>query len=243
MKNKLYVFGDSFTTPKSSNLEQGFETYITKLERHYEIENYSVRGIGLSETLDRLLNVLDNGIYPDSYLLLVLPDCLRLKTTFFQPEEQVYTKLLESEELLKLHNKEVWCQFRKYVPFIKNMHEYYISNKLNYEHKENIKGLATSKTLSEHFKKTLVFPVNYDKKTCKKVNKFIYNNNKFCFVNKNLLDLSINEYKKYDILPLGKDHRQNHFSKDNHVKMFNFILNYFKKDVVKGLKLRQNFLS
>jgi len=58
-----------------------------------------------------------------------------------------------------------------------------------------------------------------------------------------LLDLSINEYKKYDILPLGKDHRQNHFSKDNHVKMFNFILNYFKKDVVKGLKLRQNFLS
>ena len=244
MKNKLYVFGDSFATPKSPSLEQGFETYITKLEGHYEIQNYAVSGIGLSETLDRLLTVLDNGIDPDSYLLLILPDCLRLKTTFFQPEEQVYTKLLESEELLKFHSEEVWYQFRKYVPFIKNMHEYYISNKLDYEHKENIKGLATSKTLSEHFKKTIVFPVNYNEKTLKKLNKgLITNNDKFCLVNKNLLDLSINEYKKYVDIPLGKDYRQNHFSKFNHNEMFNFILNYFQKDVVKEFKLRQNFLS
>jgi hypothetical protein len=244
MKNKLYVFGDSFATPNSPHLEQGFETYITQLERHYEIQNYAVRGIGLSETIGRLLSVLDNGIHPDSYLLITLPDCFRLKTNFFQPEEQVYTKLLQSEESLKIYSKELWHQFRKYVPFIKNMHEYYLSKELDYEHKENIKGLATIKTLSEHFKKTIVFPVTYSEKTLKKLdNNLITNNNKFCFVNKNLVDLSKNEYKKYFNLPIGKDYRQNHFSSSNHNEMFIFILNYFQKNVVKELKLRQNFLT
>ena len=244
MKNKLYVFGDSFATPKSPSLEQGFDTYITKLEQRYEIQNYAVRGIGLSEVIGRLLSVIEYGINPESSLLIVLPDCLRLQTTFFEPEEQVYTKLLQSEELLKSHSKEVWYQFRKFIPFIKNMHEYYISNELDYEYKENIKGLATIKTLSEHFKKTIVFPVNYDEKTLKKLNKgLVTNNDKFCFVNKNLIDLSLNEYKKYVNIPLGKDYRQNHFSKFNHVEMFNFILNYFEKNTIKEINFRKNFLT
>lgn len=243
MKNKLYVFGDSFATPSSPFLEQGFKTYITKLEKHYEVQNYSTPGIGLSETIGRLLSILDKGIETDSYLLVILPDCLRLKTTFFEPEEQVYTKILESEKSLKFHSEEVWHKFNKYVPFIQNMYRYYIIKELDYEHSENIKGLSTIKTLSEHFKKTIVFPVNYDEKTLKKIDKgFIKNNDKFCFINKNFLDLSKNEYTNY-VIPLGKDYRQNHFSASNHSKIFKFIINYFENDVINVLKLKQNFLT
>tara|TARA_B100001057_G_scaffold391253_1_gene399416 strand:+ start:8159 stop:8944 length:786 start_codon:yes stop_codon:yes gene_type:complete len=180
MKQKLWIFGDSFADRKLTHLHLNpisgkppiyFEGWSYWLENDYEVENFAQSGIGADTCFLELTNKVDNETHDleNISVVFVFPEALsRVKLTGYEKhkswtfpfhayDREQYSKILMDANLNK-GQAERYSNYDKYHEFVKVFLTDYIETD-EYQNKTNTL-LSALDCYANHFKRFMLLPAN-----------------------------------------------------------------------------------
>ena len=235
----IYIFGDSYSEPNNTNLQEKVLSWVKKLNLFsgYRIINYSKSGKGSHFLFKHFFSVFDN-FQRDDILIFILSHPDRIE--FDQNLNQNFGYDFESKKIWSKNNPYLNSNFDKVRFFYETYHD-----ELCVSNAKNVSFLyVIGKILN--LKKVIVFH-SFSDESLDIINFKLLNDENFFYYSRPLCDISERElyaedYLKRLNLKTGKDVRVNHLSKDNHLIMYDFILNIIKGKETNH-KFKENFRS
>ena len=216
MHEKVWIFGDSFSD--QGNIGSAQFSWPTELNKHYDVENFSLRGTGPQWSLCRLFEQIKKvECTRDINLIFFVSNPLRFNFKFYQdPVDQVAFDYLTygatnqaSERLIK--------PYLHFIKFIKNFNRWYLEDDLqSFTDKETLKYIGVLKLHEKLFKKILVWPV-FDA-----VEIDVDASENFSLVNTPIAAIDPDP----QLSQFGGDTRANHLSEYNHLIMIKELSNW-----------------
>ena len=218
MNKILNIIGDSYS---DINVKKNNETtYLDLLEQNFEIRNYSYHGVGPQYIIEKLTDKVIGD-----FLFVILPDVRRIKFNYLK-DKNIASPVAIWRQLKTQGTYDFPKSFEKYEDKYEQIYmdfeAFESSNMFNI-----LPSLYVQYIISfyQKFTKLLIWPtsnynlqINYLPDNCK-------------IILKSLNDISKEEnVRKKSIKNYGQDFRNNHLSKDNHIIMYNFLIDYFLHD-------------
>jgi hypothetical protein len=215
MKEKVWIFGDSFSDPKYIN-NNNF-SWPTELAKNYDVNNLSLCGTGPDWSLDRLLQIQKLNQTQDINLIFFISNPHRFDFKFYKDarDQVLYFYLLNGPDNKDSDNRIAPYQQQK--EFVKLFNRWYLGCQIDsYIDKEIMKYVGALKLLEKIFKKILVWPI-FDMLKIQ-----IDQGEKFYVVN----DLPLANIESDLRYTFSNDSRANHLSDDNHLVMLEQLSNW-----------------
>ena len=214
----LNIIGDSYSDAKHRKNNE--TTYLELLEENFEVKNYSHQGVGPQYIFEKLTDEIIGD-----FLFVILPDVRRIKFNYLT-DENIASPVAIWRQLKTIGTYDFPESFEKYEDkyekIYKDIEAFESSNMFNI-----LPSLYVQYIISfyQKYKKILIWPTRKHKL---QIN-FLPDNCKIIL--KSLNDISKEEnVRKKTIKTYGQDFRNNHLSKENHIIMFNFLIDYFLHD-------------
>ena len=214
----LNIIGDSYSDAKHRKNNE--TTYLELLEENFEVKNYSHQGVGPQYIFEKLTDEIIGD-----FLFVILPDVRRIKFNYLT-DENIASPVAIWRQLKTIGTYDFPESFEKYEDkyekIYKDIEAFESSNMFNI-----LPSLYVQYIISfyQKYKKILIWPTRKHKL---QIN-FLPDNCKIIL--KSLNDISKEEkVRKKTIKTYGQDFRNNHLSKENHINMFNFLIDYFLHD-------------
>ncbi len=180
MKQKLWIFGDSFADRKLTHLHLNpisgkppiyFEGWSYWLENDYEVENFAQSGVGADTCFLELSNKVDNEThdFENISVVFVFPEALgRVKLTGYEKhkswtflyhayEREEYDKILMDANLTKSQASR-YSNYDRYHEFVKVFLTDYMDT-AEYQNKINTL-LGALDCYAKYFKRFMLLPAN-----------------------------------------------------------------------------------
>ena len=216
----LNIIGDSYS---DTNIKKNDDetTYLELLEQNFKVKNYSYHGVGPQYIFEKLTcnNIGD-------FLFVILPDVKRIKFNYLT-DENIASPVAIWRQLKTMGTYDFPKSFEKYEDryeqIYKDFETFESSNMFNI-----LPSLYVQYIISfyQKCKKILIWPTSeYDLQI------------NFLPDNCNIMSKSLNKISKEEnvrkktIKNYGQDFRNNHLSKDNHIIMYNFLIDYFLHNI------------
>ena len=220
--NKVWIFGDSYV---DRNWHTNCKDYswVTELEKNYDVENYAVMGSGPEYSFSKLYQTIKNNnkSLKNICVIFISSDLHRLNLNFWHtPQDQVYLKSLLDKNIDKKNLKYIAKKL-----FVKDLFRFYLTE--DWQSNRELHNFATINYFSNYFKKILYWTTEPKLKT----NDFFYQHksNNLCCPDQGLNELSYIDLG-YQPSTVFLDNRRNHFSKINHKILYNQIVNWIEHD-------------
>ena len=214
----LNIIGDSYSDAKHRKNNE--TTYLELLEENFEVKNYSHQGVGPQYIFEKLTDEIIGD-----FLFVILPDVRRIKFNYLT-DENIASPVAIWRQLKTIGTYDFPESFEKYEDkyekIYKDIEAFESSNMFNI-----LPSLYVQYIISfyQKYKKILIWPTRKHKI---QIN-FLPDNCKIIL--KSLNDISKEEnVRKKTIKTYGQDFRNNHLSKENHIIMSNFLIDYFLHD-------------
>ena len=212
MKQKLWIFGDSFADPRYNPTTQ-FKTWHYQLEENFEVENFGISGSGPEWSLQQFLKLDEstpNHEKKNINILFLGSQWTRFNFSFF--EEASHQVWIMRSSLLNTNYK----KFRK---FIDSFFTYYVDNNNHNSIQFVLQNMLLVKHYTRHYKKCVYWPVFI---SIEEEVRELYNSKKFYIVEYKMRDLEILE-------PFGKGTIPNHMPKESHDIVYQKVMDLFNE--------------
>jgi hypothetical protein len=212
---KLWIFGDSYSDPRSS---LGKASWVDKIAQLYSVENFSCRGTGPDWSLNCFYQQLATHQHTDLSqvnLIFFISDPFRFNFSFYTtPEDQVlYWHIFQSRSSLKDQHQ----QYRKYQNFMIDFFKY-SAYSVDFPSIETNKIIGSLCIHQDKFKKILAWPLFFDAPQS-------FHSERFSCVGTALCSFE----KKAN---LNEETRANHLSPENHKVMLEQLCNWIDHGTV-----------
>ena len=164
-KQTVYIFGDSYAEAKENRRHHLFEySWPRKLETVFDVKNYAVGGSGPQDVctdLHTLVQYADQDRLKNSVAIIVFPDISRYNFAFYRKRNHsVFGQLNDSYAQDHFFVNEFLNNYSQdQLKFVVDFRQQYLEHAANWAIEE-AKYLSYFDTVAEHFKHTLVWPVN-----------------------------------------------------------------------------------
>jgi hypothetical protein len=227
MNTTLYVFGDSFSDAYYEDrnnekyfldFKKKFISYISKLEKKYNVINFSKKGCSPFFVENLLLDVIDRYDISDSYCLVFSPTHMRYDWKYLNTTDTNLSTIRDNSSrdfknnFIKLYGRKTFNWQKKFTDYNKN--------EIDIQKLHLISIIA----LTKKFKNSLIFQTesrNYGINNIDKLQQLVSDNQ--CF-----LDMPMEILYKKDT---SNNKYPNHFDLNTHYYLYDAIDNYFENNV------------
>lgn len=221
---EVWIFGDSYSDRDYVDevLGPNYDyTWPRRLEKEYQVKNFSLMGSGATYAVDALIKQIDQLRIihlKNVSVIFLMSDTHRLDLSFVSKYEQYYSAFLLDNGLTANGNKELDVKYSKYKKFVQQLFEYYVFTD-SYHNTERLKCASVVKHFSPLFEKILFWPIFETIDHIESDENFFY------------MPQIFSKLENFDFCKNIIDPRTNHMSAENHDIMLEEIRNWIDHGV------------
>ena len=222
MKQKLWIFGDSFADPRYNPTTQ-FKTWHYQLEENFEVENFGISGSGPEWSLQQFLKLDEstpNHEKKNINILFLGSQWTRFNFSCYKQagDQLLITQLGKSDVEYKgiFVKFAEYVEYKKFVKFARAFLTYYVPNNNHNNNQFILQNMLLLNHYTRHYKKCVYWPIF---EPIEEEVRELYNSEKFYIVKDMMRELEIFE-------PFGKETYPNHMPEKSHNIVYQKVMKF-----------------